>query len=489
MTPTTRPDGMRVDPASRARWLALLLFALLWSPGLRADGVDDLVTAHMARHQVPGVAVLVMRDGEVVRQQGYGHANLEHHVPVTPDTVFQSGSLGKQFTAAGILLLAQDGKLELDDPLPRHFPDAPAAWQAITLRQLLAHTSGIQDYEAAGGLDLRRDYTDEELLAIFYGMPMDFEPGTRWSYSNTGYVLLGILTTRLSGMHWSDFQADRLFRPLGMATARGISERDIVPNRAAGYEPDEAGAPANQAWVAPTLNRVADGALYFSIRDLAAWERALERREFLSADHFAAWWSPAQLADGSRFPYGFGWFLGEQRGHPVIEHGGSWQGFRAAIVRYPAQRVAVAVLANSATAGPEDLAHAIAGTVEPSLALRGQGDADPSAAGVDANFLRGALQAWAFQRPDPGLAPVMAATAADTDATERRTAAERLQAARSFGVLGTDTLTETATDWLDRAPVRAIDAALDTDGARFVYRFLLDREGRVVSLSARPAAP
>ena len=354
-------------PAATARWLLAgtlpWLAALFLASTARPDSIDDLVTSHMAQRQVPGIAVLVMHHGEVLRQQGYGYANLEHQVPVTQDTLFQSGSVGKQFTAAGILLLAEAGKLGLDDPVVRYFPDAPGSWAAITLRHLLTHTSGIQDYEASGGLELRRDYTDEELLAAFYDLPLEFEPGTRWNYSNTGYVLLGILTTRLCGQHWSDFQAERLFRPLGMATTRGISEQDIIPHRAAGYEPDASGAPQNQSWVAPSLNRLADGALYFSIRDLAAWEKALEQQAFMSPASFAAWWTAVRLADGQSAPYGFGWMLSEQHGQPVIEHTGSWQGFRVAFARYPSQQLAVAVLANSATADPEALAHAIAGLV------------------------------------------------------------------------------------------------------------------------------
>ena len=215
-----------------------------------------------------------MRDGKVVKRQGYGSANLEHDVPVTADTIFQSGSMGKMFTAAGVLLLAEDGKLRLDDPLARHFPGGPASWHRIRIRHLLSHTSGLKDY--GDEFDFRKDYTEDELLAVMEKLPLEFEPGTQWSYSNSGYLVLGLLTSKLAGKHWSEFQGERIFAPLGMKTTRVISERELVPHRSAGYELDEKGEVKNQDWVSPSLNTCADGALYFSVNDLAAWERALE---------------------------------------------------------------------------------------------------------------------------------------------------------------------------------------------------------------------
>jgi len=460
------------------------LGVMMWVPTLCADVVDDYLRTEMAAGSVPGLALLVMRDGQVVKEQGYGEANVELHVPVTPDTIFQSGSVGKQFTAAGILLLAEDGRLGLDDPLSKHFPDAQPDWRRITIRQLLNHTSGIKDY--SDEFDYRRDYTDEETLAVLQKLPLDFEPGTRWSYSNSGYAILGLLTTRLAGRHWSEFQAERLFLPLGMTTTRVISERDLVPNRAAGYEVDEQGARINQAWVAPGFNRMADGALYFTLRDLAAWERALEARSFMKPAGFEAWWTPATLTDGTRYPYGFGWFLSEQRGQPVIEHGGSWQGFRAAIARYPAQRLAVVVLANLSVAQPEAIAHQVAGLVDPVLRLR---ESDGPAVAADADLalrLRGVLEAWADGRTTPAMSPQLAAAHPDGFLLEqRKQAGERLAAAQSFEVLGGDLLTPDAVRLLDDGAVRAVDTRLVTADGSHLYRVRLDAEGRVVRLEPR----
>jgi len=451
-----------------------------------ADAIDDYVTTEMAARRIPGVAVLVMRDGAVVKKQGYGFANVELAVPVTPETIFQSGSTGKQFTAAGILLLAEDGKLGLDDPLSRHFPDSPAAWHRITIRQLLTHTSGIKDY--SDEFDYRKDYTDDEMLAVMQALPLDFEPGTQWNYSNSGYLILGLLTTKLAGKHWSEFQSERLFAPLGMKTTRVISERDIVLHRAAGYEHDDNGELVNQEWVAPTLNRCADGALYFSLDDLAAWEIALEARVFMSPESFAAWWTPAKPTLGSRYPYGFGWFLTEQRGEPVVEHGGSWQGFRASITRYSEQRLAVMVLSNDATAMPEAMSHQIAGLVEPRLRMR---SAESKATAEDATLVRrltGVLTDWSASQSAPTMAPGLASIPADNEleAAERKRAAERLQAAHTVRTLGEDTLSEPATTLLGDGSVQAVDLLLEADQASWIYRFRIDREGRVVNVLTEP---
>ncbi len=347
---------------------------MLWAIGslgtapLAGDAIDDLVGAAMERQKIPGLSLAVCARGEVLRAQGFGFANLEHRVPATPETVYQSGSVGKQFTAAGILLLAEDSRLALDDPLTRHFRGAPRSWRGITIRHLLHHTSGLADYTERD-LDLRRDYTEEELLRLAYRLPHDFPPGSRWSYSNTGYMLLGILIGRLAGEHWGEFLASRIFRPLGMASTRVISEADIVLHRAAGYVLDESGALRNQEWVAPSLNTLADGALYLTVLDLCRWDAALYESGLLSAASLAAWVSPAPLAGGGSHPYGFGWVLSEQRGRPLFEHGGGWQGFRAHIARYVEHQRTVVVLTNLGDAEPGDIAHQVAGALEPALRL------------------------------------------------------------------------------------------------------------------------
>lgn len=460
-----------------------LALATLAAPPLAADAVDDFVQSTLAERKIPGAAVLVMRDGEVERAVGYGLANVEHGIAVTDETIFQSGSVGKMFTAAGILLLAEEGKLDPDDRLAQHLP-GPAAWHRITIRQLLTHTSGLKDYGEE--FDYRKDYSDDAMLAAMQKLPLEFEPGTQWSYSNSGYLILGLLTSKLAGKHWSDYQAEKIFQPLGMTTTRVISERDLVPHRAAGYELDEQSELKNQEWVAPPFNRCADGALYFSLRDLAAWERALAAGTFLKPESLAAWWTAVPLAGGRSHPYGFGWSFAEQRGQRVVEHGGAWQGFRAVIARYPEQKLGVAVLANLAQAETETMAHTIAGLVEPVLALR-----DTAAKATDPDSahtaqLRELLAAWSEFRVTPTMSPALAATASGSarEAGDRRRTGARLAQPTSFLYLGEDALTPAAATQIGGGATRAVDYTLETPEARFVYRFLLAADGRVLSFDS-----
>jgi CubicO group peptidase (beta-lactamase class C family) len=331
-----------------------------------ADRVDEFVRAEMSRQRVPGVAVAIVDRGTVVKAQGYGYANVEHQVPVRPETIFQSGSLGKQFTAAAVMALVEDGKLALDDTLGKYFPDAPEAFRPITVRHLLTHTSGIPDY-TEGTLDYRRDYTEDELARLAFGLKLEFAPGARWNYSNTGYLLLGVLAHRASGRFYGDVLRDRVFRPLGMKTARIISEEDIVPHRAAGYRL-AGGELKNQEWVSPKLNTTADGSLYFSVLDLVAWDKGLRARAVLKPESWAAVFQPVRLNSGRTYPYGFGWGIEQAAGQTVVGHGGSWQGFRTQLTRFLGNDLTIIVLANLAEAEPERFVDGIAALLDPRLA-------------------------------------------------------------------------------------------------------------------------
>jgi CubicO group peptidase (beta-lactamase class C family) len=269
------------------------------------------------------------------------------------------------------MMLVEEGKVALDDPISKYLPDAPASWKAVTVRRLLSHTAGIPEYTEK--VDLRKDYTEDELYHFAAAVPLDFAPGDKWSYSNAGYVLVGILIRKATGRFYGDVLKDRIFAPLGMDTARVISEADIVPNRSGGYRLVD-GALKNQEWVAPMLNTTADGALYLSVLDMAKWDAALYTERLLKRGSLDAMWTPARLNNGKPaggydggMTYGFGWALGTQAGHKKIEHGGSWQGFKTHIARYVDDRLTVIVMANLAEAQPGIIAHGIAGIVEPAL--------------------------------------------------------------------------------------------------------------------------
>lgn len=364
---------------------ALATAALLHAPIAAAadDAIDAYVLAELARQKIPGAAVLIVKGGAVVKQRGYGLANVEHNVPVKAETIFQTGSVGKQFTATVVMLLVEDGKIGLDDSLRKYFPEAPADWESITIRRLLTHTSGVRG-EGDEDLDLQRNYTDEELARNFFEHGLSFAPGSRWAYSNAGYVLLGALVKRAGGKFYGDLLAERVFAPLGMKTARVISDTDIVMNRAAGYELKD-GVLKNQDWVSRTLNATADGSLYLALPDYAAWDRGLRAGRILKPESWKQVYTPVTLASGKSYPYGFGWGVDTLNGQTVYSHGGSWQGFRSSIARYLGSDVTVVVLANLAQASTEEMGDHIAGLFDARLK---QPELEPVAGGDAATETR-----------------------------------------------------------------------------------------------------
>lgn len=327
--------------------------------------VDQYVQAEMQKQRIPGLSVAVIKDARIILAKGYGFANVEHQVPARAETIFQSGSVGKQFTATAVMMLVEDGKLGLDDKITKYFPNAPEGWAQISVRHLLTHTAGTTDYPS--DFDFRRDYSEDELLKRAEGIPLAFQPGEKWSYSNLGYVLLGVLIHKVSGKFYGDFLQERVFKPLGMNTARVISEADIVPNRAAGYRLVK-GELKNQDWVSSSLNTTADGALYLNVYDMAKWDAALYTEKLLRRSTLEQMWTPVKLNDGKPETYGFGWSIADVRGHRIIEHGGSWQGFKAQISRYLDDKLTVVVFANLAQASQGRIAHGIASIYNPELA-------------------------------------------------------------------------------------------------------------------------
>jgi len=326
--------------------------------------VTDYVKAEMQRQHIPGLALLVAKEGKIVRAEGFGLANVELQVPVKPETVFQSGSVGKQFTATAVMMLVEEGKIGLDDPLTKYFADAPPSWKDVTVRELLSHTAGFGDYPKS--FNFRKDWTEDELLKLVESIPLAYTPGTKWAYSNLGFLTLGILIHRVTGEFYGDFLQRRIFHPLEMNSTRIIGEADIVPNRAAGYRLVK-GELKNQEWVAPMVNTTADGSLYFSILDLAKWDAALYTEKLLKRSSLDLMWTPARLKSGdanSGRPnsghYGFGWFIDDRNGHRCIHHDGAWQGFETAIDRYVDDRLTVVALTNLADAEPGKITRHVA---------------------------------------------------------------------------------------------------------------------------------
>ncbi|MBL8269535.1 serine hydrolase domain-containing protein, partial [Steroidobacter sp.] len=350
--------------ASVLRQVAMAMTLLTASVG-HADDIDDFVNQEIARQKVVGAAVGIMQHGQLVRAAGYGYANLEHRVPVHPDTIFQSGSIGKQFTAAAVMLLVEDGKIKLDESIRTYLPKAPKTWQPITVRHMLTHTSGLAN---SPDFELRKDYSEDELLDIVYKAKLDFVPGERWNYSNTAYATLGFMIHKVTGdQTYGEVLKKRVFGPLHMTTAQVIDDRSIIPNRSAGYEID-GDRTVNQEWVAPTGNSTADGSLYLTVLDYAKWDAALRDRKLLKPESWAEVYKPVRLNSGKTYPYGFGWSLEKTPGvKGAYQHGGSWQGFRTFFIRYLDDEISVIVLTNTSSGKPGEIARGIAARFEPKL--------------------------------------------------------------------------------------------------------------------------
>lgn len=340
--------------------------------------IDRFMTTEMARTHVPGAAVGVYSRGTILLAKGYGLANVELGVPVKPQTIFQSGSVGKQFVSAAIMMLVEQGRVSLDDSITKYFPAAPASWKPIRIKNLLSHTSGLAEYESdertgpKGPFYLRLDFTENQLLNKIEALPIENAQGAKWNYRNTNYVLLGFLIHRVTGKFYADYLAERIFKPLDMTSTRLISDADVIPNRAAGYQWDD--ALKNQDWVSPTFNSTADGTLYFNVLDLARWDAALYTTRLLKQSSLDKIWTIYKLNDGKPNPanYGFAWEINQQNGHRVIEHGGAWQGFTCDISRYSDDSLTVVVLTNldAGYARPDYMAHVIAGLADTPLLPR-----------------------------------------------------------------------------------------------------------------------
>ena len=335
--------------------IAPLHAQLTRSTATKPDTVDRFVTAEMASKHIPGVSLAVVRAGKVIKAEGYGMADLEHGIPVTPQTVFKIGSVSKQFLAAGIMLLAQDGRLSIDDPVGKHLPGAPEAWRGITLRHFLTHTSGV--LREGPAFDAFKVQPDSVVIQSAFARPLEFPTGSKWQYCNVCYFTLADVIARVSGKPWDVFLAERVFRPMGMMATRTTTTTALVAQRARGYTWRD-----SEYVNAPDLLALRpSGAFLSTVLDLARWDAALYEDRMLTKANRAAMWTPVRLPDGSSTGYGFGWELDSLDGHWQVHHGGSLPGFRAEMSRYPNDSLTVIVLTNADGAQPSQIARGVAG--------------------------------------------------------------------------------------------------------------------------------
>lgn len=333
-----------------------LLVELAARSSARSDQIDDYIVAEMQRLHIPGASLAIVQNGRITKAQGYGFANLELKAAARKEMVYELGSNTKQFTAAAIMMLVQEGKVHLDDSVTKFFPEAPESWSGISIRHLLTHTSGIRNHVAVPhwlnvfktNPAFETTPSRDELVKMFFKLPLEFRPGETWAYDNTGYYLLGIIIEKASGESYWQFLDERIFRPLGMTATRNTDPRPIVPNRASGYEWKSHDF-ENRPVLLPSIAFSA-GSLLSTVEDMAKWDAALQSDKLLKKSSLDQIWTAAVANDGSTMPfnYGLGWFLDSYQGHRLVQHSGGTMGFSSIIYRFIDDKLTVIILTNHA---------------------------------------------------------------------------------------------------------------------------------------------
>ena len=335
----------------RLRSVLLLVFLACLPRLAAADPTDDFIRAEMKRQNIPGLALAVIKDGVVVKAEGYGVADRGTKAPVTPNTLFKIASVSKQFMAAGIMVLVQEGRVSLADTVDRYIPDVPAAWRVITLRQLLSHTGGLMR-EGPGWTP--SSTSDLDVIRSAYGAPLRSTPGTKWEYSNLGYTIVAEIMARVSGRPWTEFVADRVFRPAGLLTTRATTP-ERLPGRAAGYSDNDLLKDAEEwSTVRP------GGGFMSTVLDLAKWDAVLDGNTVLNEASRREMWAPTPRADGTTATYGLGWFVSRPGARRQVWHSGGLPGFASQLHRYYDDRVTVITLINLDDADDDSIAVGVA---------------------------------------------------------------------------------------------------------------------------------
>lgn len=325
--------------------------------------VDSLAKAFLAEPESPGLSIAVIRAGrDTLVFQGFGKADLENDIPATPATVYRIGSITKQFTAAAVMRLVENGSVRLGDSIGKFLPDLPRAWRPVKVRQLLNHTSGIPSYTDLGESWAKRwgeHMSPDTLVALTADKPMDFPPGTGWRYDNTGYVVLGMLLEKVSGKPYAEYLDSTLFRPLGLKDTRYCDRAPLIPHRARGYQ--RKGKEFTNAPYLDMSQPYAAGALCSTVGDLARWNRLLASGKVVSPASFSKMTTPE--GDANLNGYGFGLVRGAIGSHIMIEHGGGIHGFITSNAYFPSDSLSITVLTNAAPSDPDALLDNIARAV------------------------------------------------------------------------------------------------------------------------------
>lgn len=344
------------------KFTVIFALLLLLSSVARADKVDDFIKAEMQKQRIPGLSLAVVKEGKVIKAEGYGLANVEHNVPAKAETVYKIASVSKQFLATGIMLLVQDGKIRVDDKVSQYLDGTPDTWKNITLRHFLTHTSGV--VREAPGFDPFKVQPDFDVIKTSFASPLRFPTGEKYEYCNVGYFSLAEIIRRVSGKGWDEFLQERVFGPSGMTATRPTSYKAVVPHRADGYD-----------WNKDTMQNALEylamrpsGAFLSTVLDLAKWDAMLDTDKILTAATREQMWSPMPLNNGTKSSYGFGWELSPLGTHKQVGHGGSLPGFRSYISRLVDDKLTIIVLTNSGNANPQAVVKGVAALYIPDLA-------------------------------------------------------------------------------------------------------------------------
>lgn len=451
--------------------LRTLFLLLLASASVNADAVDRIVRERMQERNIPGAAVAVIRNGKTTKVKGYGLASLEFQVPVTTDTVFEIGSVSKQMTAAGILLLVQDGKIRLDEKISAYLPGNPESWGNVTVRHLLTHTSGIKSYTGLTGFEISRRLSMEQFIKQLAEHPLEFVPGEKNIYSNSGYNLLAYIIETQSGKKYMDFMRERIFRPLGMNRTGDRDPQFIIPLRASGYEwriDRYTGRDGN------LTDLMGAGSITSTIEDMIKWEAALRGDALLRPETKREMWTQFTFNNGTRSVYGLGWRISDVRGHKLIGHTGQTAGFGAAIFRYVDQNVTVIVLTNLGELGMGSLiATSVVKKFIPTLSIKKIREVDGDDVSRNARLLD-ALRARIANRPDElFLTPELFRAVTSLRAKAVNESIARFGEVRRLRFVGTEIIENK----------RVYRYLAETEKRLMLWRFAMDADSRISEMT------
>ena len=457
---------------SKLSFLFICLISLITA--VRGDSIDTFIKETIEKRKIPGLSLAVIKDGKLIRAAGYGFANLELQVPATKDTVYEIGSISKQFASEAVMLLVEDGKIELDDPINKYLPaNAPASWEKITVRGLLNHTSGLKDWTEVKEFSYRREYSAEEFIDLVKSFPLLFEPNANWGYSNTNLPLIGIIVEKASGKAFDDFVTERIFKPLALPTIRFKHQEDIVPNRATGY------VLRNGAWKngEPFRPKViaASGGVLASAIDLAKWWDAVLHGKIVKPASLAEMLKPAQLNDGRKVTHGFAFFTNTFNGNTYIFHSGSTVGgFGSGVYYFPKEKITIAVVGNLEDGGfgAEYIVKRVSDFYIPGAYVGGMKDI--ANAGLTQTYFQ-ILKDIADNKTPEVLSANFAAKVPDAF---RKQLAENLKQMKSFAYLGNEKIGENHF-MLDAAASEFQRYKMTLTDKTVYYHFRMNKDGKV----------